>query len=189
VGNLKAFASTEDGERMAWTDLNACMDSALNIAWHELKHRTEVERHYGVLPQVCCRPAQINQILLNLLLNAVQAVGERGKLVLRSGADEAAQEVWVEVEDNGPGVPPDIRQRIFDPFFTTKPVGQGTGLGLSIAWGIAEAHGGRLTFTSTMGRGSCFRLTLPTEPRSDDSMANDATPPAPLSGADREQRG
>jgi signal transduction histidine kinase len=107
-------------------------------------------------------PAQINQVFMNLLVNAAQAIEKRGQITLRSGQDNGG--VWVEIEDNGKGMSADVQHRIFEPFFTTKPVGKGTGLGLSLSYDIiVKKHGGRLEVRSTPGVGSCFRLTLPVD--------------------------
>jgi signal transduction histidine kinase len=105
-------------------------------------------------------PAQINQVFMNLLVNAAQAIPERGKIFVRSGSENG--HVWFEIEDTGKGMSPEIQQRIFEPFYTTKPVGQGTGLGLSISYDIiVKKHGGRMDVKSEPGKGACFRLWLP----------------------------
>jgi signal transduction histidine kinase len=110
---------------------------------------------------VQCLPSQINQVILNLVVNAAQAMGEeRGRIVVRSGSDDAGQ-VWVEVADNGSGIPKDVLPRIFDTFFTTKPVGVGTGLGLALSYGIVQKHRGRISVESEVGQGTTFRVTLP----------------------------
>jgi len=102
---------------------------------------------------------QINQVFMNLLVNAVQAIPERGTITLRTGFD--ASEVWVEVEDTGCGITSEHLNKIFEPFFTTRPVGKGTGLDLSLAYGIVKQHHGRLVVSSEVGQGALFRLTLP----------------------------
>jgi len=158
VQDLKDFSRVNESEwQMA--DLNAGVQSTLNMASSELRGKAQVALALGELPLVHCNPGQINQVLMNLLLNAGQAVGREGAITIRSGLD--GEWAWVEVEDNGCGIAPDIQARIFDPFFTTKPVGQGTGLGLTIAYGIVNRHGGRLDVRSTPGAGSSFRIWLP----------------------------
>jgi signal transduction histidine kinase len=122
-----------------------------------------VVREYGALPQVECLPSQINQVFMNLLVNAAHAMpeGRRGTITVRTAA--ADDQVRIEVADTGSGIPPDILKRIFDPFFTTKPVGKGTGLGLSLSYSIVQKHGGRIEVESEPGRGTTFRVILPRE--------------------------
>jgi signal transduction histidine kinase len=109
---------------------------------------------------VDCVPAQINQVFMNLLVNAAQAIPKQGKIFVRSGIEN--QHVWFEVEDTGTGMSAEVQQRIFEPFFTTKPVGKGTGLGLSISYDIiVKKHHGRMDVKSEIGKGTCFRLWLP----------------------------
>nr|WP_291996863.1 ATP-binding protein [Candidatus Accumulibacter sp. ACC012] len=158
VQDLKDF-SRVDSTEWQFADLEAGLESTLNIVWNEIKYKAEVRKEYAGLPEVECIAAQVNQILLNLLVNAAHAIEGRGTITLRSGSD--AQAAWIEVEDSGVGIAPENLKRIFEPFFTTKPVGQGTGLGLSLAYSIAQRHGGRLEASSQLGVGSKFRLTLP----------------------------
>ena len=106
-----------------------------------------------------CRPSQLNQVFLNLLVNAGHAIEGRGVITIRSGQE--GDRVWVEIEDSGKGIAPENLKRIFDPFFTTKPIGQGTGLGLSLSYGIVQKHGGRIEVQSEMGQGTAFRIWLP----------------------------
>ncbi|MCF5922246.1 ATP-binding protein, partial [Xanthomonas perforans] len=112
------------------------------------------------LPLVECLPSELNQVYMNMLLNAGQAIVERGTITVTTGRDEA-ENVWIQFQDSGAGIAPDLLQRIFDPFFTTKPVGSGTGLGLSISYGIINKHHGRIDVESTPGQGASFRITLP----------------------------
>lgn len=158
VQDMKDFSHVDSNEwQMA--DLHGGLESTLNVVWNELKYKAEVVREYGDIPEVECLPGQINQVLMNLLINAAHAISERGRITLRSG--QADGMVWVEVEDNGQGIAPEHLARIFDPFFTTKPVGKGTGLGLSLAYGIVKKHDGRIEVDSEPGRGSRFRIYLP----------------------------
>jgi signal transduction histidine kinase len=124
-----------------------------------LKNRVEVVRQYGELPRIACMPSQINQVFLNLLTNAAQAIEERGRILVKTEADAA----WlrVTVQDTGKGIPADVLPKIFDPFFTTKAVGQGTGLGLSISYEIIKQHGGDIRVTSQPGKGARFTVQLP----------------------------
>jgi signal transduction histidine kinase len=160
VQDLKDFSRVDTHQEWVWASLHQGIDSTLNIVANEIKYRADVRREYGALPDIECLPSELNQVFLNLLVNAAQAIGpERGLIILRSGND--GNEVWVEVEDDGSGIAPEHLARVFDPFFTTKPVGRGTGLGLSLAYGIVQKHHGRIDVRSEPGRGSCFRVTLP----------------------------
>jgi signal transduction histidine kinase len=162
VQDLKDFSHVDARLEWEWADLHKGIDSTLNIVNNEIKYKAEVVREYGTLPEVECLPSELNQVFMNLLVNAAHAIDkERGTIVVRTGADAAAAEAWVEVEDDGCGIPKENLSRVFDPFFTTKPVGKGTGLGLSLSYGIVKKHGGRLEVDSEPGRGTRFRVTLP----------------------------
>ncbi len=141
------------------TDLHEGIASTLNLLAKQYRNRIVVHRDYGSLPLVECYPSQINQVFMNLLQNAAQAIPGQGEVWIRTSADSG----WVKIiiRDNGVGIPEDQLNRIFDPFFTTKPVGAGTGLGLSISYGIIEKHGGRIRATSKVGEGTEFTLELP----------------------------
>ncbi len=163
VGNLLAFVRRTSPERVE-ADVNDLVRGAIAIREYELKTRNiELEEHYtDDLGPVVVNREEIRQILINLILNAehaMQRAHQGGRLVVRTGADEDV--VFVELQDDGPGVPADVEGQIFEPFFTTKAVGEGTGLGLPISLGIAGAHGGSLTLVPSHA-GACFRLTLPT---------------------------
>jgi two-component system NtrC family sensor kinase len=158
VADLKDFSRVDQAEWQE-ADLNAGIESTLNVVWHELKYKAQVVRDYGEVPPVHCIPAQINQVVMNLLVNAAQSIEGNGTITVRSGCDEAL--AWIEIEDSGRGMSPEVQARIFEPFFTTKPVGKGTGLGLSLAYDIVRKHGGRITVRSEPGHGSCFRIELP----------------------------
>jgi two-component system NtrC family sensor kinase len=158
VQDLRDFSRTGEVS-MEWVDLHAGLESTLNVVSNEIKYKAEVAREYGSLPQVECRPSQINQVFMNLLVNAAQAIDQTGKITLKSGCSD--DKVWVAVSDTGSGIPPEIMARIFDPFFTTKPVGKGTGLGLSVSYGIIEKHGGKIEVASQPGQGTTFTVWLP----------------------------
>ncbi|HET6720961.1 MAG TPA: ATP-binding protein [Rhodocyclaceae bacterium] len=158
VNDLRDFSRSGDG-RLEWVDLHTGLESTLNVVWNEIKYKAEIVREFGGLPLVQCRPSQINQVFMNLLVNAAQAIPERGRITLKSGTAEG--QVWVSIGDDGVGIPPEIRARIFDPFFTTKPVGKGTGLGLSVSYGIIDKHGGRIDLSSLPGAGATFTIWLP----------------------------
>ena len=159
VKDLKDFSRSERDESWKLVDIHSGLESTLNIIWNELKYKTTLEKHYGTLPLVECLPSELNQVFMNILINAGQAIGERGSIRVETGHD--GDEIWVEIADSGPGIPPEAQQRIFDPFFTTKPVGKGTGLGLSISYGIVAKHHGRIDVDSQLGEGSRFRIVLP----------------------------
>lgn len=159
VRDLKDFSYSDRSESWKLVDLHAGLESTINIIWNELKYKVTLERQYGELPLVEALPSELNQVYMNLLLNAGQAIAERGTITVSTGLE--GDQVWIEFRDTGPGIAADIQQRIFDPFFTTKPVGSGTGLGLSISYGIINKHHGRIDVDSAPGEGAAFRITLP----------------------------
>jgi signal transduction histidine kinase len=158
VQDLKDFSHVDESN---WqhANLEQGIDSTLNVASNEIKYKAEVVKQYAGLPDIECMPSQLNQVFMNLLVNAAQAIDQKGTITVRTGSK--GDEVWVEVEDTGKGIPADNLNRIFDPFFTTKPIGKGTGLGLSLAYGIIQKHHGRIEVKSEVGKGSTFRVTLP----------------------------
>ncbi len=160
VQDLKDFSHVGDSE-MQWASLEEGLESTLNVVWNELKYKTEVIKDYGKLPEVECIPSQINQVFMNLLVNAGQAIKEKGTITLRTRHE--GENVCVEIADTGSGIPQEIINRIFDPFFTTKPVGTGTGLGLSITHGIIRKHNGRIEVVSELGKGTTFRVIVPVQ--------------------------
>ena len=161
VQDLKSFSRAGEQE---WqhADLHEGLDSTLNIVWNELKYKCQVHKEYGSLPPVHCIASQINQVFLNLLVNAGQAIETQGVITLRTGMADP-QHVFVDIADTGRGIAPEHLNRIFEPFFTTKPVGKGTGLGLSLSYGIIERHHGRIEVQSTPGAGTTFRVILPVD--------------------------
>ncbi|MGQ0711472.1 MAG: ATP-binding protein [Rhodoferax sp.] len=160
VQDLKDFSRGEASSEWQYADLNKGIDSTLNIVHNEIKYRADVIKQYGSLPEVQCLPSQINQVVLNLVVNAAQAMGtQRGTITVSTGCDERS--AWFSVQDNGAGIATEHLRRIFDPFFTTKPIGQGTGLGLSLSYGIVQKHGGRIDVQSAPGLGTTFTVTIP----------------------------
>jgi signal transduction histidine kinase len=155
---LKDFSHIEEEDFHA-ADLHKGLDSTLNLVNNELKYKAEVVREYGDLPLVECIPSQINQVLMNLLINAAHAIESFGRITVRSGHQD--DWIWLEVEDNGKGIDPNIINRIYEPFFTTKPVGKGTGLGLALSYNIVQKHNGRIEVVSHPGQGTRFRVWLP----------------------------
>ena len=158
VQDLKDFSHVDESERQ-WADLEAGLESTLRVVWNELKYKAEVIKEFAGIPQVECFAFQLNQVFMNLLINASHAIEGRGTIAVRTGHDDTC--VWVEVQDSGRGIKPEHLSRIFEPFFTTKPVGQGTGLGLSLAYGIVKKHDGRIEVKSELGQGTVFRVILP----------------------------
>jgi signal transduction histidine kinase len=159
VQDLKEFSHVERDEPMRPSDLRKGLESTLNIVWNDLKYKAKVEKHYHDVPLVECYLSEINQVFMNLLINAGQAIDDRGLITLAMGVE--GDEVWVSVADDGVGIPEEALQRIFDPFYTTKPIGRGTGLGLAIAYRIVAKHHGRIEVHSRPGEGSTFRVVLP----------------------------
>ena len=152
-------SSHEDESAWQLTNLESSMDSALNVALSKIKDKAEVVKKYAGLPEVECMPSQINQVFLNLLVNAAEAIDVKGVIAISSGVQDNG--VWIQVADNGKGIAPANLKHIFDPFFTTKPIGNGTGLGLSVAYGIVQKHGGRIEVRNEEGRGTAMRVWLP----------------------------
>jgi signal transduction histidine kinase len=159
VQSLKDFSHVDNADEWHYSDLHNGLDSTLNIVNNEIKYKADVVKEYGVIPEVECLASQLNQVFLNLLVNAAHAIDTRGTITVRTG--KQGEEVWVEVADTGHGIPPEHREKIFDPFFTTKPVGKGTGLGLSLSYGIVQKHRGRIEVQSEVGKGTTFRVWLP----------------------------
>jgi len=158
VQDLKDFSRVDQAD---WqdADLNAGLDSTLNVVMNEIKYKAEVRKEYGSLPPVRCLAAQLNQVFMNLIVNAAHAIVERGVVTLSTSCE--GDWVRVSVRDNGCGMSPEVLRRIFEPFYTTKPVGQGTGLGLSLSFSIVQKHGGRIEVESAPGEGTCFHVVIP----------------------------
>ncbi|HXE38391.1 MAG TPA: ATP-binding protein [Azonexus sp.] len=160
IQDLKDFSRVDCTQEWQFSNLHQGIDSTINIVANEIRYKADVVKEYGQLPDVECLLTQLNQVFMNLLINAAHAMGEqRGTITIRSGT--AGDKVWLEFSDTGSGIPEDIRQKIFDPFFTTKPVGKGTGLGLSLSYGIIQKHNGQIEVRSEVGKGTTFRITLP----------------------------
>lgn len=159
VQDLRDFSRTGKHDWEA-ADLLKGLDSTLNIVANELKYKCTVRKAYTPLPDVECVISQINQVFMNLLVNAAQAIETQGEILLQSGLD-GDEHVWVSISDTGKGISPENLNRIFEPFFTTKPVGIGTGLGLSLVFGIINRHQGRIDVSSEPNQGTTFRIVLP----------------------------
>jgi len=165
VQSLKDFSRAEISEEWQKYDVNQALEASLKVTYNEIKYRVKVMRRYGELPLIECMPQQLNQVFMNLLTNAAQAIpaDRGGQIEIATGHDGAS--VWIEVCDDGVGIAPHHLRRIFDPFFTTKSVGSGagsgTGLGLSLSYGIIQKHHGEISVHSEIGKGTRFRLLIP----------------------------
>lgn len=158
VQNLKNFSHVDQAEVKA-ADINECIESTLNIVWNELKYKASVKKEYGALPLTKCIPQQLNQVFMNLLVNAGQALEKQGEITIRTWAADGS--IFVSISDTGCGIPEENLNRIFEPFFTTKPVGKGTGLGLSITYDIIKKHNGDISVSSEIGKGTTFTVRIP----------------------------
>lgn len=158
VSALKDFSHIEE-EEFKPADLHRGIETTLNVVNNELKYKADVVKDFGDLPEVECIISQINQVVMNLLVNAAHAIDDFGKISIRTRQE--ADLVVIEVEDTGSGISRENINRIFEPFYTTKPIGKGTGLGLSLSFNIIEKHSGQIDVESTPGKGTWFRITLP----------------------------
>ncbi|MCX8026285.1 MAG: ATP-binding protein [Thermodesulfovibrionales bacterium] len=158
VQNLKSFARIDEVE---WklANINDCIDNAIKIIWNEIKYKITLKCDYGDIPNIYCNPGELNQVFLNMILNACQAIETKGEIEVKTWAED--RDVFVSIKDTGCGMPEDIINRIFEPFFTTKDVGKGTGLGLSISYDIIKKHDGDITVDSKLGQGTKFTIRLP----------------------------
>ena len=167
VQDLRTFSRPSTNGREP-TDLHNSLEQSLRLLQGELKGRITIQRDYGDLPQVRCDPGQIAQVFLNLLANAAQAIQDKGVVTVRTTHND--DRVTVQFSDSGPGMTTETIDKIFDPFFTTKEVGKGTGLGLSIVRSLINSHGGDVHVESTLGEGTTFTVTLPTNGVSHDQL-------------------
>ncbi len=158
VMTLKSFSHVDTAEEQL-ADINKCLEDTITIAWNEIKYKATLDRHFGEIPQVKCRPQELNQVFMNILINAVQAIDKGGMISVTTSVSGGM--LKIEISDNGSGIPEDIRAKIFEPFFTTKEVGKGAGLGMSISYEIIQKHGGEILIESEIGKGSCFTVLLP----------------------------
>lgn len=159
VQDLKDFSRSDAQDQFVKADIHRGLDSTLNIIWNDLKYKAQVVKTFGDIPLIECIPSELNQVFMNILLNAGQAIKERGIVTVSTSLD--GDHVVVAIGDDGIGIPDDLLPKIFDPFFTTKPVGTGTGLGLAISYGLIKKHHGSIDVTSTPGEGTLFLIRLP----------------------------
>jgi signal transduction histidine kinase len=158
VSDLKDFSNIDQAEEQI-ADINACIRSVCNVALAQVSKQAELVLTLADLPSTRCRPGHLNQVFLNLLLNAAQAMDRPGQIRITTHVER--ESIGIEISDTGRGMAPEVQQRIFDPFFTTREVGQGTGLGLTVARDIIAAHGGMLSVESKLGQGATFTIKLP----------------------------
>ena len=158
VQELKDFSHVDQAE-IKYADINKGLESTLNIVWNELKYKAKVIKEYGELPEIKCYPRQLNQVFMNILVNASQAIEDKGEIRIKTFHKDGY--IYVQISDTGVGIPPENLSKIFDPFFTTKEVGKGTGLGLTMAYNIVKKHGGTIEVESEVGKGTTFTIKLP----------------------------
>ena len=161
VSDLKDFSHVDKAE-LEHSDINQGIQSTINIVWNELKYKANVVKKFGDIPLIKCYPQRLNQVFMNILVNAAQSIEEKGEIRISTEADNGYVEI--RISDTGSGMPPDVLSKIFDPFFTTKDVGKGTGLGLNMAYNIIQKHKGTIDVESEVGKGTTFIIRLQTEP-------------------------
>jgi signal transduction histidine kinase len=158
IRDLKSFSRREESEQKD-ADIIQCLESTLNIAHNELKYKATIKKEFGELPRLHCYPQQLNQVFMNLLVNAAHAIDTQGEVRIRTWSN--AGFIHISITDSGCGITDEVKSHIFEPFFTTKEAGKGTGLGLSISSEIVRNHGGEIKVESEVGRGSTFTVSLP----------------------------
>ncbi len=158
VQDMKTFSRIDEAEFKA-ADINAGLESTINIIWSELKYKAVLKREFGNIPSTVCNAGQLNQVFMNILVNASQAIETQGEITVKTWSD--GNNIYIAISDTGAGIPADKMHRIFEPFFTTKEVGKGTGLGLSIAYDIVKKHKGELQVQSDVGKGTSFTIAIP----------------------------
>ncbi|GAB4223127.1 MAG: hypothetical protein Tsb005_17180 [Gammaproteobacteria bacterium] len=167
VMNLKSFSHIDESEAK-YADVNRCLESTIKIVWNQLKYHCDLEKNFGDIPLVHCYPGQLNQVFMNLIVNAGHAIRDKGKIIITTRLVDRYVEILV--EDTGHGIAPENLKKLFDPFFTTKPVGKGTGLGLSISYNIIKKHNGTISVESELEKGTCFIIRLPVDGIEDEEI-------------------
>lgn len=160
VQNLKSFARVDESE-LKEADINEGIEATLKIVWNELKYKCRVHKTLQPLPTIHCYAGQLNQVFMNLLVNAAQAIQEEGDIYIETAVVD--RQITIRIADSGKGIAPENMSKLFTPFFTTKPVGKGTGLGLSISYGIVQKHNGTIDVKSEIDKGTSFTIRLPIE--------------------------
>ncbi|MBX5439564.1 MAG: GHKL domain-containing protein [Thermoflavifilum sp.] len=171
IRGLRIFSRLDESE-LKKADIHECIESTLILLRASIPDNVIVEKHYGQLPLIECYPGKVNQMLMNLLTNAIHAIKSKAvhapegeKIIITTSMEADGKHIRISVADTGTGMTPEIKQKIFEPFFTTKEVGEGTGLGLPIVYSIVEKHGGKIFVETTYGKGSEFIIILPTTPK------------------------
>ena len=159
VKGLKEFSHVDQDDKFVLYDVNRCIESTLKVVNNQLKYHCEIQLDLQPLSDTMISVGQMNQVFLNILVNASQAIPDKG--IIKVSSKVQGEHILVEIVDNGVGITEDVQAKMFDPFFTTKDVNSGTGLGLSISYGIVEEHGGLIKVKSEIGAGSCFTIELP----------------------------
>jgi signal transduction histidine kinase len=168
VQDLKDFAHPGEQE-LKLVNVNQCLDSTLNVVWNELKYKAKIVKEYGEVSLLACYPQKLNQVFMNLLVNAAQAIPKQGEIKIRTRNVDGRIEI--EISDNGVGIPAENLGKLFTPFFTTKEVGQGTGLGLNVSYNIIKEHNGSIGVQSEPGKGSTFTIRIPIKVKEEDLPA------------------
>ena len=158
VSDLKNYAHP-GSDKIQLTDINRNIESTLNMVWNELKYHVEVEKELNEIPAIECYPQLLNQVFMNLIVNAAQAIENKGKIKITS--NRYNNHIEISISDTGVGIPEENLTKIFDPFFTTKDVGKGTGLGLHVCYNIVTKHNGTINVESKVGKGTKFTINLP----------------------------
>jgi len=160
VRRLRSFARLDEAE-LKEADINEGLEDTLTMIHHQIKHNIDIIKNYGEIPKISCYPGRLNQVFLNLLINAKQAIKDKGEINITTQSEDG--KVVIRIQDTGQGIPPDNLSQIFDPGYTTKGVGVGTGLGLSICYQIIQDHRGKIEVESEVGKGTTFTITLPVD--------------------------
>ena len=157
VADLKNFVHPGNDKQMLM-DVNKGLESTLNVVANEFKHKAVVTKDFGQIPMVEAWPQKLNQVFMNIIVNAAQAILEKGEIRIKTFVE--GKDVKITISDTGSGISPENMSKIFDPFFTTKAVGKGTGLGMNIAYNIIKKYKGKIEVDSQMGKGTCFTITI-----------------------------
>ncbi len=158
VQDLKTFSRVDESE-VKMASIDRCIQRALNVLSNEIKYKASVETSFGETSMTACNPAQLGQVFMNIIMNAVQAIESNGRIIIKTWEEDDM--ICVSVSDTGKGIPSELTDRIFEPFFTTKEVGTGTGLGLSISYDIVKKHHGSISVASKPGEGTTFTVRIP----------------------------